>query len=63
MTTAQDLCATHRVEERVMSIQDDVQGVDQKLKGVDDKIDGLIDSECLLFAASSRPLPTDRSCG
>jgi archaellum component FlaC len=38
---AQDVRATHRVDERVMNIQHEVQGVDQRVQGVDQRTQGV----------------------
>jgi hypothetical protein len=43
MATAQDLRATHRVDERVKGVDERVQGVGDRVKVFDDKIDAIID--------------------
>jgi len=44
MAAAQDLFATQRVDERVMSIENDVQHVDEGVKGIDERVQGVGDS-------------------
>jgi hypothetical protein len=63
MATAQDLRATHRVDERVkgvdervMGVDERVQGVGDKMKGFDDKIDVIIDGARFCFAFLSHIL-------
>ena len=43
MATAQDLRATHRVDERVKGVDKKVQGVDDRVKEFDDKMDAIIE--------------------
>lgn len=76
MTAAQDLKATHRIDERMMDIQHDMQGVDERTQGfgervqrvdarvknVGAKIDVVIDGTHILFASLSCPLPIEQFC-